>query len=279
MDFSAISSLNGYVKNLKMQQKWQQKKERGEFSPQSYINEWIEEQRSKAQGVPGTKKQDSAVMQTIQTKLASGKKLTIEEQTYLRDNNPVLYRQVKAAEDEQKAYERELKQCKTKEDVDRIKMSHISSSLATVNSVKNSTEIPKGQKLAILSVEQRKLTAIAEITAKFVKSGQYRDLPTDEEKLKAEADMREAQSSAETAEKEDAAVREDEEPKRSENAESDKEHIEEADEQDKKLTFYEAQNTPEMQKLRRAKARAAYSQMKNDDGADTEIGGQINIKA
>ena len=54
MDFSAISSVKSYVKNLEMQQKWQKKKDENDFTPQSQIDRWIEEQRKQADGIPGS---------------------------------------------------------------------------------------------------------------------------------------------------------------------------------------------------------------------------------
>lgn len=282
MDFSAISSVKSYVKNLEMQQKWQKKKDENDFTPQSQIDRWIEEQRKQAEGIPGSAvKNQEKYMQSIRNKIAGGQTLTLEEEIYLRDHDPVTYQQLKEAENEEKSYERELKHCKTKEEVDRVKMAHVSSSLAAVNDVKNNPDIPKAQKLAILSVEQRKMDAIAEITAKFVKSGAYADLPTEEEKREAEKLLRDAENEqavndagkvTEKSDKIDAA----------ENAEmgtdADAEKTAEVkSDREENITVEEAQNTPEMLKVKRARARAAYEKTRDMEDEDKSGGAKMNL--
>lgn len=282
MDFSAISSVKSYVKNLEMQQKWQKKKNENDFTPQSQVDRWIEEQRKQADGIPGSAvKNQEKYMQSIRNKIAGGQTLTLEEEVYLREHDPVTYQQLKTAENEEKSYERELKHCKTKEEVDRVKMAHVSSSLAAVNDVKNNPDIPKAQKLAILSVEQRKMDAIAKITAKFVKSGAYADLPTEEEKREAEKLLRDAENEqavndagkvTEKSDKIDAA----------ENAEmgtdADAEKTAEVkSDREENITVEEAQNTPEMLKVKRARARAAYEKTRDMEDEDKSGGAKMNL--
>ena len=286
MDFSAISSVKSYVKNLEMQQKWQKKKDENDFTPQSQIDRWIEEQRKQAEGIPGSAiKNQEKYMQSIRNKIAGGQTLTIEEEIYLRDHDPVTYQQLKAAENEEKSYERELKHCKTKEEVDRVKMAHVSSSLAAVNDVKNNPDIPKAKKLAILSVEQRKMDAIAKITAKFVKSGAYADLPTEEEKREAEELLREAekeQTVPDTEKKADKSSESDDvetvKTEINEYAVTDEVKVSaEKPDNDIDMTVEEAQNTPEMLKVKRARARAAYEKTRDMDHEDKSGGAKMNL--
>lgn len=280
MDFSTISSVNSYVKSIELKQKWQKKKEENNLAPQSQFEFWAEEQRKQAQGIPGTaSKNKNMSMDAIQTKIANGKNLTYEEEEYLRQTSPVTLQHYKAAKAERDAYERDLKRCKTKDEVERLKTAHISSSLATINSVRNNPDIPKGDKYAILMVENQKMNAIAKITAKFVQSGEYADLPTEEEKRRAEQALKDAQTE-QTADNVEAAqtpseVSDAENPEAAENAPSvkpDDTHTGENDD----MTVVEAYNTPEMQKLKRARARAAYAKAQDSaDSADT--GNKIDV--
>ena len=83
----------------------------------------------------------------------------------MQKKDPMAYRQLKAAEAEQKSYEEELKRCRTKEEVSRVRMAHTSASLSVVNSVKNNPNIPEGQKLALVSGELRKVKALDKINS------------------------------------------------------------------------------------------------------------------
>ena len=77
---------------------------------------------------------------------------------YLEEHDPQLYKKAKEIEMERQAYEQELKRCKTKEDVQRLKMSHAASALSTVNEVKNNPNIPGGKKLELIVQEHCKFS-------------------------------------------------------------------------------------------------------------------------
>ena len=82
---------------------------------------------------------------------------------------------------EKKSFERQLRNCKTKEEVERLKLQKIGGYLAAAKKISNNPSIPKGQKLALLQNIVAKVTNIHEAHMKFVKSSQYQNLPTDEE--------------------------------------------------------------------------------------------------
>ncbi len=276
MDFSAISSVNSYVKNLELQQKWKKRKETSNFTPeQTMLEKMIEEQRKRAEGIPGTPKADEQNLSKIHTKIMNGNKLTFEEKLYLQNHDPVTYQQVKASEAEQESYERELKNCKTKEEVDRVKMTHVNAALSTINTTRNSTELSEAQEFAIIMNVKAKMEAIARITENFVVSEQYAALPTDEEKLEAEKTMRDAKDEElrpDTEEKTDVSIEvvtnpTDEQPEEAVKAEPTA----------KDVTIEEAENTPEMQKLKRAKARAAYANTKLFGDSEPTAGGKLNV--
>ena len=205
----------------------------------------------------------------IDLKLNSGQKLTAEEMDYLRKHDPQAYQRVKSIEAEQKNYENELKKCKTKEEVERVKMAHTATSLNAVNSIMNNPVIPEEKKFELVMHEHRKNQAFQASTQEFVESGEYEKLPTEAERLKAEKDLKEAEErelgiedpaeKSEQTEKEDPAVSGGDNPAAEEEAEKAAEDVRVLK---REMTRMEAETTPEALKVRRAKARAAYQMSK-----------------
>lgn len=259
---------------MEMQMKWKQRKANNDFTADgsttlrdSIARQAEEIRKSQADG-------SSKLSAQIRTKLAAGKKLTQEEMDYLQKNDPQTYQKAKAIEEEQKCYEEELKRCRTKEDVQRVKMNHTAASLSTVNNVKNNPAIPEGAKLGIMWQELMKTRALEETMGEFVKSGRYAQLPTEAEKAEAEKALKEAkeaelgmEDSVESTEKADndgKEVNEDRAPEGiSEDAGKDislhgSVQRNRAVLQERRMTVAEAETTPEALKVKRARARAAY---------------------
>lgn len=191
MDFTSVGSVNNYIKNLNLQNKWQQKKATGDFSTdeeKSYEARWLKEQLEQSK--------DSQSITAIYSKLLSGKKLTAEEKQYLQQKDPQAYQQAQQNESEQQRYEQELKRCKTKEDVQRLKMHHTAASLSTVNSVMNNPNIPEEKKLSIVLGEQQKMSVMQNTMVRFIKAGKYAKLPADAERMEAEKILHEAEEQA-----------------------------------------------------------------------------------
>ncbi len=298
MDFYSINSINSYVKDIDMQKKWSQKKESGDFEADgiSSISEWVEKQQDKFDFGSASETSDSddssdEELSRITRKYADGGKLTQSEKEYLRKNNPMLYSKVKAAEEEVKSYKRELKSCKTKDEVQKVKMNHVNASLSTVNSVNNNPNIPKSAKLAIASQELRKVRDMEKATVEFVKTGDYASLPTEAERRKAEHDIKEAeiQRLYDNSEKalpesdneheeisvgekisddeektfvDESASAEDISPKEERSAHERVKH-----EDSEEITVDEAENTDEARKVRRAKAKAVYASVGSSAGS------------
>ena len=276
MNFFMMQSLGSFTKNMAMQMKWQIKKDNNDFSADGNtkladpIARQAEEiRRSQADG-------SSKISSQIRAKLATGKKLTPEEMQYLQKNDPQTYQKAKAIEEEQKSYEEELKKCKTKEDVQRVRMNRTAASLSVVNSVKSNPAIPESAKLGILWQELQKNMALEETISEFVKSGRYAQLPTEAEKLEAEKAVEEAKAAelgiedpVENTEEADADKSEINEEHIAEDISDDTEKdtsIHDSPPQNRGIlqehqkTLSEAETTPEALKVKRAKARAAYKE-------------------
>ena len=274
MDFSVMQSIGKYTKNMEMQMKWKRKKANSDFTADgstklsdSIARQAEEIRKSQADG-------SSKLSAQIRTKLATGKKLTQEEMDYLQKHDPQTYQKAKSIEEEQKSYEEELKRCRTKEDVQRVKMNHTAASLSTVNNVKNNPAIPEGAKLGIMWQELMKSRALEETLGEFVKSGRYAQLPTEAEKAEAEKTLKEAkeaelgmEDSAESIEKagnDGKEVNAEGTPKESPDDTKKEVSLHESVQRDRavlqerRITVAEAETTPEALKVKRAKVRAAY---------------------
>lgn len=257
MDFTSIGSLTGYVKNIKLQSKWRQKKNSGNFTPD---NSKCENRRKNEQFIQSYKEQQEnnqkdETLSTIRTKINSGVKLTPDEMQYLQTKDPATYQKIKNLENEKIAYERELKRCKTKEGVQKLKLSRVTASMSAINSVKNNPNIPKGTKLAVAMEEQRKTEALNKIENKFVKSGEYAKLPDKTEVNKVEKDMQKADENERSERTENI--------KTIFNNEEEKYKTEESLINDDKITKFEAEQTQEAKKVKRSKAKKAYLKSEN----------------
>ena len=270
MDFTAIQSLGKFTKNMEMQLKWQKKKQDNDFTADG-STKLIDPTARQAEEIRKAQADGSAKLSSqIRTKLATGKKLTREEMEYLEKHDPQTYQKVKAIEAEQKSYEKKLKNCKTKEEVQQVRTDRVAASLSVVNNVKNNPAIPEGAKLGIVWQELQKNMALEETIRKFVESGEYAQLPTEAEKPEGERELKELKET-ELGIEDSTVSREEREPvenaenlKNIEDAQKTETAIHDAVERDRiafkerKITREQAEATPEALKVRRARARAVY---------------------
>lgn len=276
IDFASIGSVNNYIKNMGMQQNWNRKQQTGSFQPDGAktIGEWVEKQKQSINEAKKEPKEDK-LLNDIKNKLSSGNRLLSSELEYLQKNDFETYKQARAAETERNIYERELRMCRTKEDVQKYKLAHTARALENVKSAMNSGGA-KEDKLEAVMGEQKKMSAINAAEKDFVKSGEYSKLPSQAEKLKVERDLRRAKK-----EESRAAAEKKKEKKAAEQAHSEK--IKQKREEQRarlekkkkikkfkkrkkftaskaKYTTAQALNTTEAKKVRRANAKAAYEQ-------------------
>lgn len=306
MSFNMFTSLDAYAKNMKMQMKWEQKKASGNYSDHgtTSIADKLRQETAK-QSLPSQSDSNQVTMSGIQAKLMAGKKLSSAELQYLRQNDPDTYQQAKAREMERKMFEQRLRSCKTKEEVQRLKAAHMAASLDKVNEINNNPNISGGEKLKLTIEEHQKVCAVTDATVKFTESKEYKRLPTEAEKRKAEKDLKEAKEAerkGETKEKDEIKKKQTEESSEDKaavqpkNTESEKIRAEAADTRDRedshkeeptpadtqaakareillssKKTRAEAELTPEAQKVKRSRARASYAQSMHSDDVTVTV--------
>ena len=203
MDFRSISSVQSYVKTLDSKYQAEKQQEEGPAvstdpaKKQSKLDEWIKQRQDEMKSAIETMKRmeesTDHKLAGIQSKVYSGTSLSRAEKEYLKTKNPVLYARLAAADLEKKVYERELKRCRTKEEVQRLKLSHTASSLSAVNAGQHSAGASSEQKMALAQGELYKLKGMQDATNRFVRSGAYHSLPTEREKAIAEKRVEQAQ--------------------------------------------------------------------------------------
>lgn len=173
-----------------MDSKWQQKK--NDISKNQKQKEMTAEERTIAQFQEQMDKERESNSHTeTYNKLKSGGKLTSEEVQYLQEHDPEALAKYREAQAQKKAYENELKNCKTKEEVQQAKMNKLGNFVSEAKAIVNDPYIPKAKKLELMNQLNNKVCMIAEAHDKFTESAQYRDMPTEQElseEMKAEAE-------------------------------------------------------------------------------------------
>lgn len=263
MDFSAIGSIDNYTKTLNMQAQWNLKKKSGDVTKHtSSLDEWLKSSTQSAEEESGSNNDEK--LSSILQKAYTGKKLSEDELNYLQTKDPLSYQKIRSIQQEQKSYEQELKKCKTKEDVQRLKMSRIASSLSTVKTIENNPHITQEKKLQLINLEKMRCDKLERTTHAYIKSGEYEQLPSEAEQTKAHQEMEKAEQHIE--------VEQSKEPAQMEQAKK----VATKKQDDKPDTIVEPES-PEMRKVRRAKAKAAYASMQKS--VDMELGAALDIQA
>lgn len=183
-------------KMLEMTQKWEQKKSSGnilkkethELTPQERQLQMYQEQLEK--------EREGNEYSAIYAKIQSGQELSPAEEDKLRAKDPKMYMEYKADKMEQEAYEKRLRNCKTKEEAERLHVNRMNGKLSELKSIVNNPNIPKSEKLKEAQRILGDTTKTAQVFHTFTKSTEFKELPTEEEVMKAnraEAEMKEEQ--------------------------------------------------------------------------------------
>ncbi len=173
-----LATMNALIENKKT--KGFVEKQR-EMSPEERMIENFKEQAAQ--------EKEAEYTNGIANKVMSGKTLSAEEIEYLQQKNPELLKKYQEMQEEKKSYERQLRRCKTKEEVERVRVNKINGYLAQAKSISHNAVIPKGEKKAMLEEIMARLINMEKVHAKFVKSEQYRKMPREQEIAKERAEL------------------------------------------------------------------------------------------
>lgn len=171
--------------------KWMQKKESGNVLSKQELNErstWTSEQFMIADFQDQLEhNRETQKRQKIDNKIMSGGSLSPEEISYLEKNDPVALKKYRETKEDKESYKEKLRQCKTKEEVDRVKLQKLGELESSLSSVVNDQTIPKSAKLAKAQEILAKTNNIEAAHLEFVKSADYQSMPTDDEKKEQDA--------------------------------------------------------------------------------------------
>ena len=171
--------------------KWMQKKESGNVLSKQELNErstWTSEQFMIADFQDQLEhNRETQKRQKIDNKIMSGGSLSPEEISYLEKNDPVALKKYRETKEEKESYKEKLRQCKTKEELDRVKLQKLGELESSLSSVVNDPTIPKSAKLAKAQEILAKTNNIEAAHLEFVKSADYQSMPTDDEKKEQDA--------------------------------------------------------------------------------------------
>lgn len=173
-------TIRNSVKMAALDGEWQQKKNSGrlrenkkELTPAerelARLQEQVEEIR------------ENREYADIDAKLKSGQKLTSEEIAYLKKNNPQALKEYEEIQEQRKAYKEALKKCRSKEEVERLKVTKMGQFMAQAKEISHNPNIPKGQKKAMLEKILRVIAGVQKEHLDFEKSLQYQMLPEKDE--------------------------------------------------------------------------------------------------
>lgn len=292
--FTMAGTIKRSVRMAALDQKWQQKKnsfgqDKKKLTEMTAEERQLQDFREQAEQMRKSQKHAN-----IDAKLAAGEELTPEEIEYLRQNNPQALKDYEDTQRERENYKRALRNCRTKEEVERLKYTKMGQFMAEAKKISSNACIPKGKKVALLKRILQQATAVEDEHKEFLKTSRYASLPTEEEAReaeKAEKEQREAETTGadetENTEEVKDTDAEDAEDVKDSDAEGTKDTGAESADHTKKIPL---PNTPEFpQDTRRKKkpqpagslpegSAAIHSILTSVVASADGIPGEINVK-
>lgn len=172
-----------------------------------------------------TERERSATSE-LYTKLKTGGTLTEEEIAYLKEHDPEALAEYEKAQTEKKAYENALKNCRTKEDVQRLKLNRMGSFAAQAKEIASNPYIPKDKKVVLMQRLNNEVCMIRDAHQAFEKSRAYEELP-EEQELRREAAEESAEKMEHQKDTEQAETTEDSKVDNKNKADAEAEEVDE----------------------------------------------------
>ena len=163
-------TIQSYVKNLALQQKWQQRQEQGlaagaqlpSFSPAGEAGE--------------SSSQSSSRRNAIAAKLKAGKRLSPGELAWLQQNDPQLYSRARQAQRERDMQRNALLRCRSREQAGQVYRSFSQwAACDAVSAVRKATTASEGMEIS--EAGQIRQSALREEYSLFKRSAAWKRLP------------------------------------------------------------------------------------------------------
>lgn len=169
-------TIRNTVQLAELNSRWQQKKDNNFKNPEELTAEerQIQHYQEELEKIrEGNKSSD------IYIKMKSGAELTSEEIDYLKKNNPNALREYEEIKREKEAYKKQLKNCRTKEDVEELKVQKMNSYISAAKRISSNPHIPEHKKSELIDNLMAKVLNIQDAHLEFTKSPKYKSLPDD----------------------------------------------------------------------------------------------------
>ena len=140
--FTMAGTIKNSVRMAALDQKWQQKKnsfgqDKKKLAEMTAEERQLQDFREQAEQMRKSQKHAN-----IDAKLAAGEELTPEEIEYLRQNNPQALKDYEDTQKERESYKRALRNCRTKEEVERLKYTKMGQFMAEAKKISSNACIP-----------------------------------------------------------------------------------------------------------------------------------------
>lgn len=139
------------VKMSEMMREWEQKKsnlgkmQKNILTPEEQQINMFKEQLEQSR--------EASEYAGIDAKIKAGKELSPEEIEYLRRKNPEMLKKYEEMQMEKEAYERELRNCETKEEVEQLKMQKLNGYLSQMKKISGSPYISEAQEMVTKEID------------------------------------------------------------------------------------------------------------------------------
>lgn len=172
MNFFTVGSASDYVNLKKLEFKWTERKN-NPFLPKGK-NEDSFTARFSRQTEEGLKSNNISL---LRGKMQTGAPLSPDEMEYLKENSPELYETAKKIENERNEYKKALKNCRSREDVEKLKLGSLSRLAAEAKAISTSSGISTERKKELLEQAGMRVMAITYEHNRFIATSAYRALP------------------------------------------------------------------------------------------------------
>lgn len=172
-------------KMLELTQKWEQKKNSGNIVKRQEKELTPEERQLQNYQEDLERMREGNEYSAIYAKIQSGQDLSPAEEDKLRARDPKLYMEYKADKMEQESYEKRLKNCRTKEEAQKLHVNRMNGKLSELKSIVNNPNIPKSEKIKEAQRILGDTNKTVRVFQEFAKSAEFKELPTEEEIMKA----------------------------------------------------------------------------------------------
>ena len=169
MNFAGLTNIGNFLKNQSMEAQWKQK---SRIPSSGIVGD------PSGGSIPETAKSDPKISSII-NKMNLGDELSPEELEYLRDYAPQLYDEAVKAISEKRGYEKELRNCKTKNEVHTLQMHKVAAAFSKMKGG-GAQGAPTGglaadAKLKLLTKAYLSYISTKEFAQKAVSAGDFND--------------------------------------------------------------------------------------------------------